>query len=76
MKIIRQVDWTYTLFEDDDGSYIFDLVIPAATGAWANYEKRVVLPSYEKLLIRAFPGRSDYLANILINKEKQEQTGK
>jgi hypothetical protein len=76
MRIVRSVNFSYILYEDDEGSFILDLVIPAAKNAWANYEKRVVLSSYEKILIRAFPERADRLATRLIEEEKRrQQTG-
>jgi hypothetical protein len=75
MRIVRSVNFLYTLSEDDEGSFILDLVIPAAKNAWANYEKRVVLSFHEKILIRAFPERADRLATKLIEEEKRWQQG-
>lgn len=71
MKIVHQVSWRYTLYEDDDGSYVLELVVPAPNGAWASYEKQVKLSGYEKFLIKTFPGRLDYLARKLLDDEKK-----
>jgi hypothetical protein len=73
MKILRSIDFVYTLYEDDNGSLVFDLVIPAARDAWATYEKKVVLSTYDKILTKVFPKRADHLARKLIAKEKQRQ---
>jgi hypothetical protein len=73
MKKLRSVDYCYTLYEDDDGSFVLDLVIPSTRNAWATYEKRVVLSAYDKILIRAFPTRVDAIANKLIAEEKKRQ---
>jgi len=47
MKIITQVDWDYTLFEDDQLTYILGVLMPAPNGGWATYEKRIVLDQRE-----------------------------
>ena len=71
MKIIRQENWHYTLFENDDGSYVFDFLLPSPKAACVSYGVKVVLPRYEKLLIKIFPSRVDYLVDILIKKINQ-----
>lgn len=73
MKTLRSVNFVYTLYEDDNGTYVLDLVIPSATNSWAIYEKRVVLSAYDKILIKLFPERADKLASNLISKEKYRQ---
>jgi hypothetical protein len=66
----------YTLFEDERGSLILDLIIPSANNAWAIYEKRFVLSAHEKSLIKAVPERADHIANKLIAEEKHRQQWK
>ncbi|MBK8399519.1 MAG: hypothetical protein IPL29_00040 [Propionivibrio sp.] len=61
MKVLKQVDWVYTLYEDENGQYILDVVIPAPKGAWASYEKRVLLTSSEKTRVAANPSVIDLL---------------
>lgn len=61
MKVIHQVDWQYTLYEDDEGSYILELIVPAPKGVWVSYEKQVKLSHYEKFIINTFPSHLDYL---------------
>jgi hypothetical protein len=73
MKLIRRIDFVYTIFENKCGSFILDLVISSANNAWAIYEKRVVLSSHEKSLIEAVPERADHIANKLIDEEKRRQ---
>lgn len=73
MKIVRSVNFVYTLFEDEQGAFILDLIIPSASNAWAIYEKRVVLSAHEKLLIEAMPNRADQIANKMIAEEKLRQ---
>lgn len=73
MRIVRSVNFVYTLFEDVNGSFILDIVIPSANNAWAVYEKRVVLSAYEKSLIEAVPERADHVASRLIDEEKRTQ---
>jgi hypothetical protein len=73
MKIVRSFNFVYTLFEDESGSFILDLIIPSANNAWAIYEKRVVLSAHEKSLIEAVPERADHIANRLIAEEKRRQ---
>lgn len=75
MRIVRRVNSVYTLYEDDDGSFVLDLVVPTAKNAWANYEKRMVLNSYEKILIKLLPERADRLAGRLIAEEMRRQKG-
>lgn len=72
MKIIRQVDWTYSLYEDENGRYILEIVIPSSKAAWANYDKQFVLPWYEKIFIRLFPKRTDVLADKFLKIEKNK----
>lgn len=73
MKIVRSVNFVYTLFEDERGAFILDLIIPSANNAWAIYEKRVVLSAHEKSMIEAVPERADHIANKLIAEEKCRQ---
>lgn len=54
-KIIKQEDWLYTLYEDDIGQYVLEVVVPAPTGAWASYEKTKILSEDEKARIIANP---------------------
>lgn len=55
MKVISQVNWSYTLYENDDGSYVMSIVVPSQNAAWAVYEKEFKLTFCEKILIRIFP---------------------
>lgn len=48
MKIIKQVDWEYTLFEDEQLTYVLEVLMPAPNGGWATYEKRIALDSRER----------------------------
>jgi hypothetical protein len=73
MKLIRRIDFVYTLFEDECGSFVLELIIPSENNAWAIYEKRVVLSPHEKSLIEALPERADHIANKLIDEEKCRQ---
>jgi hypothetical protein len=47
MKIVKQVDWEYTLFEDEKLTYILEVLMPAPNGGWATYEKRITLDQRE-----------------------------
>lgn len=73
MREVRSVNSVYTLYEDDDGSFVLDLVVPAAKSAWVNYEKRVFLNTYEKIMIKMFPERADRVASRLITEEMRRQ---
>jgi hypothetical protein len=73
MKILRQINFVYTLYEDDNGELIMDVVVPSAKNAWANCEKRIVLNMYYKNLLRISPDKADHIANIFIEKEKDIQ---
>ncbi|MCF2132961.1 MULTISPECIES: hypothetical protein [Mycetohabitans] len=74
MKIISQVNWAYTLFEDADGSYVLSIVVPARDAAWAVYEKEIRLPSYEKYLLKLFPQRVSRLVERFVQEEKRIQS--
>jgi hypothetical protein len=73
LKTLRSVNFLYTLYEDDDGAYVIDLVVPSPVNSWATYEKRVVLNAYDKILLKLFPERADKLASNLISEEKHRQ---
>lgn len=73
MKVVRSVNFVYTLYEDDCGAFVLDLVIASADSAWANYEKRVVLSTRQKILINVFPDYADRLASKLLAEEKARQ---
>jgi hypothetical protein len=73
MKILRQMDFVYTLYEDDNGALIMDVLVPSTKNAWANYEKRIVLNMYDGNLVRMFPHKADIVAKDFIAKEKSIQ---
>jgi hypothetical protein len=75
MKILRQVNFVYTLYEEDNGELIMDVVVPSAKDAWASYEKRIVLNIYYRNLVRMFPYKADLIANDFIRQEKNIQQG-
>jgi hypothetical protein len=75
MKILRQVNFVYTLYEEDNGELIMDVVVPSAKNAWATYEKRIVLNIYYRNLVRTFPHKADLIANDFIEKEKHIEQG-
>lgn len=52
MKVIRQVNWSYTLFEDDAGRYVLEVLMPSLSDAWATYERRVELAPKERKMIQ------------------------
>lgn len=70
MKIISQVNWSYTLYEDDDGSYVMSVVVPSSDAAWAVYEKEFRLTSCQKILLKVFPSKAQMIANRFLQKEK------
>ena len=74
MKVISQVNWSYTLYEDDDGAYVMSVVVPARDAAWAVYEKEFCLTPYEKILVKLFPSKAQKIANRLLKKEKLLQS--
>ncbi|MCG1054350.1 hypothetical protein KQH49_04985 [Mycetohabitans sp. B5] len=76
MKIISQVNWAYTLFEDEDGSYVLSIVVPARDAAWAVYEKEIRLSSYEKYLLKLFPQRVSRLVERFMQEKKRIQSAK
>ena len=39
MKIIQQQNWVFTLYEDEHGQFVLDVLFPAKKGAWASYEE-------------------------------------
>jgi hypothetical protein len=51
-KIVRRANFLYTLYKDDNGSFVLDLIISSAKNASVNYEKRVVFSAGEKILIK------------------------
>jgi hypothetical protein len=73
MKILRQVNFVYTLYEEDNGGLIMDVVVPSAENAWASYEKRIVLNIYHRNLVRKFPHKADIIANDFIAQEQYTQ---
>lgn len=74
MKVISQVNWSYTLYEDDDGFYVMSVVVPARDAAWAVYEKEFRLSLCEKLLVKVFPNKAQMLAKRFLQKEKISQS--
>jgi hypothetical protein len=73
MKILRQINFVYTLYEDDDGALIMDVIVPSAKNAWANYEKRILLNIYDRNIVGMFPHKADLIAKDFIEKEERTQ---
>ena len=48
MKVIASKHFTYRLVEDEQGNYVFHLVVPAVLTAAAIYEKQVTLSTFQK----------------------------
>ncbi|WP_139232835.1 hypothetical protein [Duganella sp. CF458] len=71
MKIIEQVNSSYTLCEDDDGTYLMTVVVPAAGAAWAVFEKEYRLSIYERFLVRLFPSKIKKLATRILLEEQK-----
>ncbi len=73
MKEICRQNFVYTLVEDEQGQYFFELVVPAPMGAWANYVLKVRASSFQKWMIRINPDLADRIAERLIYQEKVRQ---
>ena len=52
MKIIQQQNWVFTLYEDEHGQFVLDVLFPAKKGAWASYEVRFFLSNSDKQKIQ------------------------
>lgn len=76
MKVIEQIDWSYTLYEADDGSYLLTVVVPARDSAWATYEIEHRLSTFEKFLVRHFPGKVKRIAARVLDQEKRSQASR
>ncbi|HAV35817.1 MAG TPA: hypothetical protein DCX52_05560 [Massilia sp.] len=70
MKIIASKHFTYRLVEDEQGNYVFHLVVPAVLTAAAVYEKQVILPTFQKWMVKLFPHTIEPLGERLIAEEK------
>ncbi|MHA6878502.1 hypothetical protein [Ralstonia pseudosolanacearum] len=68
------MSWSYTLYEDDDGSYVMSVVVPARDAAWAVYEKKFRLRTYEKFFAKFFPSKAQNIANRFLKKERLSQS--
>lgn len=73
MKEIRRQNFVYTLVEDDQGRYFFELVVPAPMCAWAIYVLKVRASSFQKWMISIKPDLADRIAERLICQEKVRQ---
>lgn len=73
MKEIRRQNFVYTLVEDDQGHYFFELLVPAQMSASALYELRVRASSFQKWMIGIKPDLADGIAERLIYQEKVRQ---
>lgn len=62
-KILKQEDWLYTLYEDEIGQYVLEVVVPASKGAWASYEKTKILSEEEKAHVIANPRVLDLIVD-------------
>lgn len=71
MKVIRQQNFVYTLFEDERGAYIFDLLMPAPKAASVLYTKQIKASMIQRWLIWIHPKMADVIADRLINEEKE-----
>jgi hypothetical protein len=72
-KVIRQVNFAYTLIEDDAGCYIFELVIPSPEMAAVVFIKKVSASPLQKRLIQKKPETADDIAEELVREEKARQ---
>jgi hypothetical protein len=72
-KVIRQVNFVYTLLEDEAGCYVFELVIPAPEMAAIVTVKKVQASPLQKRLIQKKPQTADDIAEDLIREEKARQ---
>ena len=73
MKEIRRKNFVYTLVEDDQGRYFFELLVPASIAASALYDLRVRVSSFQKCMIKIKPDLADGIAERLIRQEKERQ---
>ena len=73
MKEIRRKNFVYTLVEDDQGRYFFELLVPAPMAASALYNLRVRASSFQKRMIKIKPDLADGIAERLIRQEKERQ---
>jgi hypothetical protein len=73
MKEIRRKNFVYTLVEDDQGRYFFELLVPAPMAASALYDLRVRVSSFQKWMIKIKPDLADGIAERLIRQEKERQ---
>ena len=67
MKIIKQVNSSYTLYENELNEWILEVEIPSKNNAWAIYTEKIKLSTLQKVLIKLFPS---YLEKIVSNYSK------
>jgi hypothetical protein len=72
-NVIRQVNFVYTLIEDEAGCYIFELLVPSPEMAAVAYTKKVQATPLQKRLIQKKPEAADDIAEDLIREEKDCQ---
>ncbi|MBQ5965333.1 hypothetical protein [Massilia sp. ZL223] len=73
MREIRRQNFVYTLVEDDEGRYFFELLLPAPRAACALYEIGVRASSFQKWMIKMRPAVADRIAGRLIREAQDRQ---
>ena len=71
MRIIEQLNSSYTLYEDDGGDYLLTVAVPAPGAAWAVFEKEYRLSAYEQFLVRHFPRKIRKIAARVLAEEQK-----